>query len=262
MLRLRTSRGRGDAVLLVYAIGLYLFVYAPVLYLVAFSFNDSAAATPPWRGLTLEWYWRVAGNDGLRAAFWNSLSLGVLTAVVSVTLGTLMALAFRSPFRAKGAVFVLLLLPMLTPGIVFGVALTLLWRAFGLTPSLYTSTLVAHASYTLPFAFLVVFTRLHRFDRSLEEAAMDLGADPLTTFRRVTFPLIRPGLLAAAIFCFTLSFDEFIRTFFVIGNENTLPIYLWSMIMTDSTPQPSAVGTIIVAFSLTWVLLGHAFLRK
>ena len=93
--------------------------------------------------------------------------------------------------------------------------------------SLYSSaepeTLVAHVTYTLPFAFLVVFTRLHRFDRSLEEAAIDLGADPLTTFRRVTLPLILPGLVAAAIFCFTLSFDEFIRTLFVIGNENTLP---------------------------------------
>jgi ABC-type spermidine/putrescine transport system permease subunit II len=253
---------RGDVALYLYAALLYLFFYAPVIYLVVFSFNDAAATTPPWRGFTLQWYRQIFANSDLRAAFVNSLSLGIVSAVLSVAVGTLMAFAFRWPFRGKGLVFALLLLPMLTPGIVFGVALTLLWRFLGLTPGLFTSTLVAHVTYTLPFAFLVVFTRLHRFDRSLEEAAMDLGADQVTTFRLVTLPIILPGLVAGAIFCFTLSFDEFIRTFFVIGNENTLPMYLWSMIMTDSTPQTSAVGSVIVAFSLTWILLGHVFLRK
>ena len=255
-------RRRGDVALYAYAAVLYLFFYAPVMYLVVFSFNDAAATTPPWRGFTMTWYRQIFSNSDLRGAFVNSLSLGVVSAIVSVALGTLMAFAFRWPFRGKGVIFSLLLLPMLTPGIVFGVALTLLWRFFGLTPSLFTSTLVAHVTYTLPFAFLVVFTRLHRFDRSLEEAAMDLGADQLTTFRLVTLPLILPGLVAGAIFCFTLSFDEFIRTFFVIGNENTLPMYLWSMIMTDSTPQTNAVGSVIVAFSLAWILVGHVFLRK
>jgi ABC-type spermidine/putrescine transport system permease subunit II len=253
---------RGDAALYAYAALLYLFFYAPVIYLVVFSFNDAAATTPPWRGFTLQWYRQIFGHADLRAAFVNSLSLGIVSAVLSVSVGTLMAFAFRWPFRGKGVVFALLLLPMLTPGIVFGVALTLLWRFLGLTPGLFTSTLVAHVAYTLPFAFLVVFTRLHRFDRALEEAAMDLGADQVTTFRLITLPIILPGLVAGAIFCFTLSFDEFIRTFFVIGNENTLPMYLWSMIMTDSTPQTSAVGSVIVAFSLTWILLGHVFLRK
>jgi spermidine/putrescine transport system permease protein len=254
--------GRGDLALYVYAALLYLFVYAPVIYLVIFSFNDAAATTPPWRGFTVQWYRAIYSNGDLWRAFGNSLSLGLLTAAIAVTLGMLIALVFRWPFRSKPAVFALLLLPMLTPGIVFGVSLTLLWRVFGLTPSLFSSTLVAHVTYTLPFAFLVIFTRLHRFDRSLEEAAMDLGADPLATFRRVTLPLISPGLAAAAIFSFTLSFDEFIRTLFVIGNENTLPMYLWSMIMTDSTPQPSAVGTVIVGFSVVWVLVGLVLLRR
>jgi spermidine/putrescine transport system permease protein len=260
--RLAPAAGRGHLGLYAYAALLYLFFYAPVIYLVVFSFNDAAATTPPWRGLTFQWYRQIFSNSDLWRAFVNSLSLGLVASAISVTLGLLVAFAFRWPFRGKPAVFALLLLPMLTPGIVFGVALTLLWRVLGLTPSLFTSTLVAHVTYTLPFAFLVIFTRLHRFDRSLEEAAMDLGADPVTTFRRVTLPLILPGLVAAAIFCFTLSFDEFIRTLFVIGNENTLPMYLWSMIMTDSTPQTSAVGSVIVAFSLTWILLGHLLLRR
>jgi spermidine/putrescine transport system permease protein len=256
------SGARQHAPLYLYAGLMYLFFYAPVIYLVVFSFNDAAATTPPWRGLTFEWYRQVLANAGLRSAFTNSLTLGLATATVSATLGMLMALAFRWSFRGKRLVFALLLLPMLTPGIVFGVALMLLWRVCGLTPGLFSSALVAHVTYTLPFAFLVIFTRLHRFDRALEEAAMDLGADPVTTFRRITLPLIAPGLVGAAIFCFTLSFDEFIRTLFVIGNENTLPIYLWSMIMTDSTPQTSAVGSLIVAFSLAWVLLGHAYLLR
>lgn len=255
-------RGRGDWALWLYAGLVYLFVYAPVIYLVIFSFNAADATTPPWRGATVEWYRRIALNSDLREAALNSLGLGLATAAIAVTLGTLMALAFRWPFRGKGPVFTLLLLPMLTPGIVFGVALTLLWRVLGLTPSLFSSALVAHVTYALPFAFLVIFTRLHRFDRALEEAAMDLGADQLTTFRLITLPLILPGLAGAAIFAFTLSFDEFIRTLFVIGSENTLPIYLWSMIMTDSSPQTSAVGAVIVAFSLMWVVLAHLLLRR
>ncbi|MBI4587484.1 MAG: ABC transporter permease [Candidatus Rokubacteria bacterium] len=259
--RLRAKAG-GDATLYAYGVLLYLFLYAPIVYLIIFSFNDATATTPPWRGFTLQWYRQVLQNVDLRVAFLNSASLGVMTAVISVTLGTLMAFAFRWRFRGKGFVFGLLLLPMLTPGIVLGVALTLLWRFFRLTPGLFSSTLVAHVIYTLPFAFLIVFTRLHRFDRSLEEAAMDLGADHIRTFRHVTFPLIRPGVIAAVIFAFTLSFDEFIRTFFVIGNENTLPMYVWSMIMTDSTPQTNAIGAIIVGLSLSWILLGTVFLRR
>lgn len=258
----RRALAGGEKALYAYVALLYLFFYAPIVYLVIFSFNAATTTTPPWRGFTLEWYGLVLGNAGLRTAFLNSVSLGVATALISVTVGTLMAFAFRWRFRGKAFVFSLLLLPMLTPGIVLGVALTLLWRFFQLTPGLFSSTLVAHVIYTLPFAFLIVFTRLHRFDRSLEEAAMDLGADHLSTFRHVTFPLIRPGLIAAGLFAFTLSFDEFIRTFFVIGNENTLPMYVWSMIMTDISPQTNAIGAMIVGFSLSWVLLGHLFLRK
>ncbi len=254
--------GRGGWALWAYGALAYLFVYAPVVYLVVFSFNDAAATTPPWRRFTLRWYRAIAANSDLRDAFLNSVELGLLTALVAVVLATAMALAFRERFAGKGLVFTLLLLPMLTPGIVLGVALTLLWRVLGLTPGLFSSALVAHVTYTLPFAFLVVFTRLHRFDRSLEEAAMDLGADQFTTFRLVTLPLILPGLVGAAIFAFTLSFDEFIRTLFVVGSDNTLPIYLWSMIMTDSSPQTSAVGAVIVAFSLTWVVVGQFLLRR
>ena len=222
--------------------------------LVIFSSNDAPATTPPWWGLNFQCYRQILPSNDLWRAFADSLSLGLVASMISVTLGMLIAFAFRWPFRSTPAVFALLLLPMLTPGIVFGVALMLLWRVFGLTPSPFTSTLVAHMTYARPFAFLVVFTRLHRFDRSRAEAAMDLGADPL--------PLILPGFIAAAILCFMLSFDEFIRTLFVVGNEDTLPIFLWSMIMSDSTPQTSAVRSVIVAFSLTWILVGHAYLLR
>lgn len=245
-----------------YAAALYAFLYVPVLYLVIFSFNDSMSITPPWRGFTLEPYRQILNNAQLRNAFLNSALVGVISAGVSVLLGTLLAFAFRSSFRGKTAIFNLLLLALLTPGIVLGVALTLVWKVLDLTPGLLGSTLVAHIIYTLPFSFLVVFTRLHQFDRSLEEAAMDLGADDLTTFWEVTLPLIRPGIFAALMFVFTLSFDEFIRTFFVIGNENTLPVYVWSMIMTDVSPQTNAVGAFIVGFSLCCAMLGQMFLRK
>src|ERR1043166_462554 len=142
MIQLRRRRIPSTWVLYLYAAALYVFFYAPVLYIVIFSFNDSASITPPWRGFTLEPYRQVLGNSNLRDAFINSVTLGLATAVISVSMGTMLAIGFRSQFRGKAAIFNLLLLALLTPGIVLGVALTLFWRVLNLTPGLFGSTLV------------------------------------------------------------------------------------------------------------------------
>ena len=252
--------GRSRLFLGTYALCVYAFLYTPIAMLILLSFNDSNAITLPWGGFTLRWYRELAENQSLFVSLKNSAVLGLCTAVVATIAGTLAAFAFRHRFRGQVAVMRLLLLPFVIPGLTIGVALLLLFHALGVRPGLLTTTLVAHVGFALPYVFVLVSTRLHRFDESLEEAAMDLGADEISTFWQVTFPLIRPGIVGSALFAFTLSFDEFIRTLFTIGNDNTLPIHIWSMLGSMVSPQLNAIATLIVAASVTLVILGE-FLR-
>lgn len=240
-----------------YAVAVYAFLYTPIAMLVLLSFNDSTAITLPWGGFTLRWYRALAGNASLFVSLQNSLVLGLATAALATVIGGLAALAFRHRFRGQVALMRMLLLPLVIPGLTIGVALLLLFHALGVRPGLLTTTLVAHVGFALPYVFVLISTRLHRFDASLEEAAMDLGADELTTFWRVTFPLIRPGVIGSALFAFTLSFDEFIRTLFTIGGDNTLPIQIWSMLGSMVSPELNAIATLIVVASVGLVVLGE-----
>ena len=249
--------GAARRFLIAYAAAVFAFLYTPIAMLVLLSFNDSNAITLPWGGFTLKWYRALADNTSLFVSFKNSLALGVTTALIATIIGTLAAFAFRFRFRGQVALMRLLLMPFVVPGLTIGVALLLLFHAVGMRPGLFTTTLVAHVGFTLPYVFVLISTRLHRFDESLEEAAMDLGADELATFWQVTFPLIRPGVVGSALFAFTLSFDEFIRTLFTIGNDNTLPIQIWSMLGSMVSPELNAVATLIVAASIGLVVLGE-----
>ena len=240
-----------------YAGLVYAFLYTPIAMLILLSFNDSNAITLPWSGFTLRWYRALAESQSLFMSLKNSVILGLSTAAVATVIGTLAAFAFRRRFRSQVVVMRMLLLPFVIPGLTIGVALLLLFHFLGVRPGLLTTTLVAHVGFALPYVFVLVSTRLHRFDESLEEAAMDLGADELSTFWQVTFPLIRPGIIGSALFAFTLSFDEFIRTLFTIGNDNTLPIHIWSMLGSMVSPQLNAIATLIVAASVALVILGE-----
>jgi len=242
-----------------YGTAVFAFLYLPIVMLVLLSFNDSAAITLPWAGFTLRWYRALAENQSLFVSLKNSVMLGLTTAVLATVIGCLAAFAFRYRFRGQVALMRLLLLPLVIPGLTIGVALLLLFHAIGVRPGLMTTTLVAHVGFALPYVFVLISTRLHRFDASLEEAAMDLGADELTTFWKITFPLIRPGVIGSALFAFTLSFDEFIRTLFTIGNDNTLPIQIWSMLGSMVSPELNAAATLIVALSVCLIVLGELF---
>jgi len=242
-----------------YGFAVYAFLYTPIAMLVLLSFNDSTAITLPWGGFTLRWYWALAENQSLFVSLKNSVILGLATAMLATTIGCLAAFAFRYRFRGQVVLMRVLLLPLVIPGLTIGVALLLLFHAAGVRPGLLTTTLVAHVGFALPYVFVLISTRLHRFDESLEEAAMDLGADELTTFWQITFPLIRPGIIGSALFAFTLSFDEFIRTLFTIGNDNTLPIQIWSMLGSMVSPELNATATLIVVVSVGLVVLGELF---
>ena len=248
--------------LTLYALALLAFLDLPIGTMAVFSFHDSSVNSFPWRGFTLKWYAQVLNNAHLWTAFRNSVELGLITAVTAVILGTALALAFRMAFQRKSLILTLILLPIITPPIVHGVALLMFWHTSGLRLSLFGSTFVGHVTFVLPFVFLTIFPRIHRFDRSLEEAALDLGATPLVTFWRITFPLIRPGVVAAGILAFALSFDEFLRTLFLIGADVTLPLFLWSMVTNDLSPQPNAVASLITVVSLACLALWARFASR
>jgi len=247
---------RWDAVLWAYVITFFVVLYGPLLILVAFSFNDAEVVALPFRGFTLKWYWAIFAMPELVSSLVNSFVLGAIAGAIATALALGLALGFRRDFRLKPLLLRLILVPIIVPGIIGGVVLLLFFGYFGMPFGLYTTVLIAHINWTLPFAFLTLYPRLHRFDRSIEEAAMDLGARPFTVFRRIVLPMIKPALYATFLFSFTLSFDEFIRTIFVLGGERTVPVHVWSLVIGEIAPFLPAVGVVIMVISVSASLIG------
>jgi len=240
----------------------YFFLYGPIAFLTVLSFNDSNLVGLPLRGFTFKWYTIVTATPELMHAIADSIELGMATAAIATGIALMMAIGFRRDVPLKSLIMKLLLLPIVIPGIVGGVLLTIFFGYFDISNGLWTTVLAAHITWTLPFAFLTLFPRLHNFDRSLEEAAMDLGAPPAMVFRRVLLPLIRPGIISTLLFAFTLSFDEFIRTMFVIGGESTIPVYLWNLISSQMPPFLPAVGVVIMSISVVVSVLGFVISQR
>jgi ABC-type spermidine/putrescine transport system permease subunit II len=242
--------------LAIYAGVFYVVLYGPLVMIAVLSFNRSNIIGFPIRGLGLTWYEKVFNTPEFLAAFANSVAIGVAAALIATALALCLALGFRRHFPLKSALFNLVLVPIVMPGIVGGIVLLLFFGYLDLRPSLWTTVLVAHVNWVLPFAFLALYPRLHNFDHSLEEAAMDLGARALGVFWHVVFPIVRPGLIATFLFSFSLSFDEFIRTLFVTGYDRTVPVMFWSMIVDELSPELPAMAVIIILVSATTSLFG------
>jgi spermidine/putrescine transport system permease protein len=245
-----------------YAATVYLFLYGPMLVIAVLSVNDSQIVGLPLRGFTFEWYRLVFARPELLRALLNSLALGAVTAVVATTLALLLAFGFRYRFPLKGVLLNLILVPIILPGVVAGITLLIFFGMMGVRPSLWTTVLPVHVNWVLPFAFLTLYPRLHRFDRSLEEAAMDLGARPMTVFRTIVLPLVRPGIVASVLFAFSLSFDEFVRTLFVVGFDHTLPVRFWFMILETLSPELSAMAVMIILISVGTSIVAFAFANR
>ncbi len=224
----------------------YLFLYAPILVLAVFSLNRGRL-TATWEGFTLAWYFRLLDNPQILSALRNSLMVAVAATALSTLIGTAAALAFhRHRFRNRGALSALITLPIVVPEIVLASSLTLLFAALGLRLG-FVTVILAHLGFSLSYVVVVVGARLAGFDRSLEEAAMDLGAGPLTTFLKVTLPGIAPGILAAALLVFALSIDDYVITSFVAGvGSTTLPIQIYSMVRSGISPEINAVSTLLL----------------
>ena len=255
--------GRRLDALTVYGVAFLVFLYAPVLLLPLFSFNDNTFAVFPLRGFTLQAYIDLSNNDSLLHALRNSLMVASGVSVFSTIFGLLGAIAvtrYRLPGRAP--VMGVIMLPLVVPSIILAVALLIVIRqAFDLPLTLITVG-AGHVLLCVPFSMLVLMSRLEGFDRSLEEAASDLGENGWMTFWRVTFPLALPGIVSSLLMAFTVSFDEYVIAFFLSGVDQTLPIFLYSQLrFPDRLPMTEALGSCIL-FASTVIVVTSELLRR
>jgi spermidine/putrescine transport system permease protein len=235
----------------------YLFLYAPIAILVMFSFNR-AKQTALWEGWTLDWYRSLAENELILSSVRNSLIVGAASTAAATVIGTLVALALGGyEFRGKGFTRNLLYLPIIIPEIVLGAALVTFFGVVTFRLSLWT-VVIAHIVFSISYVAIVVRARLSGFDRSLEEAALDLGARPVQTFWRVTLPLIAPGIVAGALLSFTISIDDYVITSFVAGvGATTLPLQIYSMLKVGVTPEVNAVSTLLLAVTVVMIVIAQ-----
>ncbi len=249
-----------------------VFLYAPIVVLVVFSFTSDSFGVR-WTGFTLQWYERLFRDERLIGATLNTLLVATISTVIATVIGTMLAFAMeRYRFRGRTGLEALLYVPIVIPEIVmalallgfFALAFGLIDAWFGVRPVMGLATvIIAHVAFTISFVVVVVRTSLKSFDLRLEEAAADLGADPWQTFRHITLPLILPGIIGGALLGFTLSLDDFIITFFTTGpGTSLLPVEVYGQVKRAITPKINALSTLMLVASITLVFLSQFVQRR
>ncbi|MEZ5405091.1 MAG: ABC transporter permease [Verrucomicrobiia bacterium] len=240
----------------------YLFMYLPIAVIILFSFSQSEILSLPISGWTFDWYRDALQDARLKAGLENSLKIAFIATLVASTLGTLGALAVqRYQFLGRTAFRTAIMLPILLPGIITGVAMLSFFATIHLPLGLAT-VMIGHATFGFPVVFNTVASRLARLPKNLEEAAADLGSNPRQTFQKVLFPAMRSSIIAGALLAFTLSFDEIIVTLFLTGQQNTLPTEIWARLRFGMTPEINAIVTMILILSCGLVLLSQRFSKE
>jgi spermidine/putrescine transport system permease protein len=247
------------------------FIYVPILLIVVFSFNANPVNMMIWDGFTFDWYRTIFGfpttlneqtlyvesTAQLYDAVLNSLTVAFLTTLISTIFGTAVALAVaRFRFRLKGFYRALMFMPMIMPDIILGIALLIFFVSFGFSLGLQT-IVIGHTTFLCSYVFVVVSARLADMDESLEEASADLGADGWTTFRRVTLPMIAPGVIGGAMLAFIISMDDLVITYFISGvDSTTLPVHIYGMLRRGIKPEINAIATIMLLSSFVIASVG------
>ncbi len=242
---------------------MFLYLYAPLVILVIFSFNDNRAVTI-WRGFTLDWYWRVFSSEAIRRAALTSLTVAISATIIATIIAMLAALVLvrGGRFRGKAIVTSLLLSPIMIPEIVLAIASLVFFSAVGLSLGV-GKLIIAHSVFCIPFAYLPIQARLQSMDKSLEQAAHDLYANDWQVFRRVTLPLMMPGVISGAMLAFIISMDDFIISLMVAEpGTTTLPLYIWGLVRLGITPEVNAVSSLMLAVSILFVVLSFFMARK
>lgn len=249
---------RPNRSLQLYAIVFLIVLYVPVLFIPLFSFNDSIYVRFPLTGFTFQWYVEMWGREPVWNALGNSVKVAAVVSVISTVLGVVAARAItRYRMPGKSALVTFIMMPLVIPGIIFGVALLVLMSRMGVPLSLYTVG-VGHLIVCLPFAVAALLPRFEGFDPSMEEASADLGENGWWTFWRVTFPMVMPGVVASLLLTFTVSFDEFIMAFFLSGTAPTLPMYIWGQLrFPQDFPSILALSSMILFISFLLVFIAQ-----
>lgn len=235
-------------------------LYAPMISIYVLSFQDVRGGLVfPMKGLSTHWFvdlFTQVRTGDVRGSFDRSIRLAALVTVLTVVVSFFAGLAFRRRFWGDTAIFYLMIGSLVAPGLVLGIGVGLMFSFLGIPTDWYTSGLGAQLSWTLPFGVLIMFAVVSRFDSAWEEAARDLGASVFQTTRLVVIPILLPGLVAIALFGFTLSYDEFARTLQTAGSLNTLPLEIWSMTLNVTSPALYALGTVTTIISFLIIGLG------
>lgn len=243
------------------AMGVLGFLYLPILVMMLFSLNDSQYTGLPFNGFTLHWYGEVFADRKLLASIWNSVYVAAGVVMLSVLFGLPAAIALdRYDFPGKGLFRRIVMLPIVLPGIITGIALLSFYLAVHIRLSLYT-IMLGQGTALMCITITEVFARLQQLGRSQLEAAVNLGANEWEVFRNVTLPGVRSALAGAALIAFSISFDEIAVTFLLTGRDNTLPMTLWSMLRREATPEVNAVATLVVLMSIVLIVVGMYFSR-
>jgi spermidine/putrescine transport system permease protein len=247
----------------VYSILVYGFIYAPILILIIFSFNTQKLNIR-WEGFTLDWYKVLFDDAYILLATRNTLLIAVISTLVATIIGTMAALAMhRYRFPLYNASETMMYIPIVIPEVVMGISLLVFYQKIVNIPLGLTTITLSHIAFNIPFVALVVRARLHGYDKAIDEAAMDLGANELTTFWRVTLPTIMPGVLSGAMLALTLSLDDYVITYFTAGpGSTTLPLRVYSMVKTAVTPEINALSTIWVLIIFILLAIGQIAQRR
>lgn len=249
----------------------FAFVYAPIFLIVIFSFNANPVNMMIWDSFTFDWYKTIFGmktattesalyldsTDQLYSAVKNSLSIALTTTAISTFFGTTVALSVaRFRFRLKGFYRALMFVPMIMPDIILGIALLIFFVSIGIELSVFT-IIIGHCTFLISYVFIVVSARIADMDETLEEASADLGANSWVTFRRVTLPIIMPGVIGGALLAFIISMDDLVITYFIAGvDSTTLPVFIFGMLRRGIKPEINAIATMMLLFSFVITFIG------
>ena len=254
------KRGKFDTTILTLC---FAFLYIPILILIIYSFNASKLVTV-WGGFSLQWYRSMWSNEGLMDAAWITVRVALLSATIGTILGTLAALSLTRFARFPGRMLFsgMIYAPLVMPEVITGLSLLLLFVSIGVDRGFWT-VVIAHTTFTMCYVAIVVQSRLLTFDRSLEEAALDLGCPPVKTFFRITLPLILPGVVAGWMLAFSLSLDDLVIASFTTGpGATTLPIKIYSQVRLGVTPEINAICTILIAFVAFGVIVASLLTKR
>lgn len=247
---------------IIYLGWIYFFLYAPIVILVIFSFNDSRYSTN-WKGFTFKWYHSLFQNRMLLDALINSLIIAALSSIIATVIGTLAAFAFyRYRFVGRKVLYSLVYIVMMSPDIVMGISLLMFFIWIRLEIG-FVTLLLAHITFCLPFVVVTVYSRISGFDPSIIEASKDLGADEFQTFRYIILPMVMPAVISGWLLSFTLSLDDVIVSFFVTGPAfEILPLKIYSMVRLGVNPMINALSTVLIFFTLITVSISQLLIKE